>query len=129
MGGSHCEVMVMWILILMLGWVAGCAEQQVPQGRFTEAQFVNLCVDVLALQADDSFVSDSLLVARDRVYQKHGVVKEDVVRFIDQHKADPQAWGSVVALLKAQLGEQADIPLKAFQQTKTDSIKHKKTGQ
>ena len=56
-------------------------------------------------------------------------MKEDVVRFIDQHKADPQAWGSVVALLKAQLGEQADIPLKAFQQTKTDSIKHKKTGQ
>lgn len=119
----------MWILILMLGCVVGCAEQKVEQGGLTEVQFVDVCVDVLALQADESLVSDSLLVARDRVYQKHGITKADVVRFIDQRKADPQAWESVIGLLKGQLGEQADIPLRAFQQTKMDSIKNKKPGQ
>ncbi len=119
----------MWILILALGLVMGCSEQGGVRGGLTEAQFVDLCVDVLALQADSTVVSDSLFVARDRVYQKHGILKADVVRFIDQRKTDAQAWASVVALLKAQLGEQADIPLRAFQQAKTDSIKHKKTGQ
>ena len=119
----------MWILILMLGYMVGCAQQKVPQEGLTEVQFVDVCVDVLALVSDESLVSDSLLVARDRVYQKHGITKADVVRFIDQRKADPQTWESVVVLLKARLGEQADIPLKAFQQTKMDSIKNKKPGQ
>jgi len=119
----------MWIVILMLGCVVGCVEQKVPQGGLTEVQFVDVCVDVLALMSDESLVSDSLFVAREQVYQKHGILKEDVIRFIDQRKADPQAWESVVTLLKAQLGEQADIPLRAFQQTKMDSIKNKNPEQ
>jgi len=121
-------VIVKRIFVLVIGLVVGCAEQKVPQGGFTEAQFVDLCVDVLALQEGD-VAPDSLLLARDAVFQKHGLVREDVAQFIAYGKEHPQAWESVVMLLKERLGEKAEISLRAFQDAKRDSPKYKKAGQ
>lgn len=119
---------VVRICVLIFGLMAGCAEQPVPQAGLTEAQFVDLCVDVLALQTD-GVAPDSLLVARDAVFQKHGITQEEVAQFIAHRKAHPETWESVVMLLKERLGKKADVSLKAFQDAMPESLKHKKAGQ
>ena len=119
----------MRILILVLGLLVGCAEHKVSQGGLTEDRFVDLCVDVLALQSDTTLVADSLLVARDAVFNKHEVTQEEVTEFIANRRDDPDAWVSVMTLLKERLGKQADIPLRAFQRGGVDSVASKKARQ
>ncbi|MBT5829780.1 MAG: hypothetical protein HOH77_06245 [Candidatus Latescibacteria bacterium] len=118
----------MRIFIFVIGLMVGCAQEKGPQDDLTEAQFVVLCVDVLALQTDD-VSPDSLGGARDAVFQKHGVTRDEVAQFIAHRKAHPETWESVVMLLKERLGEKAEISLKAFQDAKPESLKHKKAGQ
>lgn len=115
--------------MLALGLLVGCADQKMSQGGLTEDRFVDLCVDVLALQTDDSVASDSVLVVRDAVFKKHGIRRADVTAFIAYRKDRPEAWASVMGLLKERLGKQADIPLQAFQRGREDSVTNKKAGQ
>lgn len=118
----------MRIFIFFIGLLVGCAGQDVSQEGLTEAQFVDLCVDVLALQTD-GVAPDSLQVAREAVFQKHGITRDAVAQFIAYRKAHPETWESVVMLLKERLGKKADIALKGFQDAKRDSLKNKKAGQ
>lgn len=111
----------------MMGLAVSCAPPQPQQDGLTDTQFVELCIDVLALQTNQDTLSDSLQIARQATFQKHGITKKEVAKFIDDRKKDPPSWEPVLMLLKERLGEQAEIPLQSFPKGK--SLKQKNAEQ
>lgn len=114
--------MILWLGIGCGVW-GGCAEKPPDQVGMTEQQFVDVCVDVLALQADSTLTSKTWLEAREKVFQKHGISPQDVATFIAYRKAHPEAWTSTLNLLKEKLGDDAEVSLQRFRKGMPDSSK------
>jgi hypothetical protein len=117
------------IFFLVIGWLVGCSGQVGEPGRLTEGKFVDVCVEMMALQTTYAGAPDSLSLAREAVFSRRGLTREEVAQFIEFKKAHPQQWESVVMLLKDRLGEGANISMKTFQEAKGDSSRQKKAGQ
>jgi len=101
-----------WIFIPIC--LLGCGPGEAPKTGLTDAQFVDLFVEVFALYDRYGEMPDSLLQHRQAALERRGIAPEDVARFIAHRRENPERWEPVLDMLRERLGENAEVRTEAF---------------
>ena len=98
-----------WLLLCAIG----CAPDSPPE--LSDAKFIDLLADAEALHRRYPHAPDSLLAKREALFKRHGIVRADIERFLNDRRDRPEKWDALIALIQRRFGERSESQVKAVE--------------
>ncbi len=111
---SVMKRLLLWCLLL---GAVGCATDKQPapsSSKLSDKKFIELFADAMELHRHYVHAPDSLLVARKKLFKRHGITQVDIEKFLKDRRDHPEKWDALIALIQQRFGETAGREIEAF---------------
>ena len=98
------------LLRCLLLCAIGCAPA--PSPELSDAKFIDLLADAEALHRRYLHAPDSLMAERKALFKRHGIVRADIERFLQDRRDHPEKWDATIAQIQQRFGERSESQMR-----------------